>query len=98
MSKSHTKNCKKYFYVYNRACEKPKHRHLTLESAIKEATRLSLEQKRNFYVLAPVEKVYYDQETGEAYGVLSKLYENDYDRIYEVMQDWINKKDKENVN
>lgn len=89
MSKGHSKNCKRYFYVYNRACDKPKHRHKTFESAIKEATRLSLEQHRNFYILAPIEKVYYDPEKGEAYPVLMKLYNNDYDQVYQLMEDTI---------
>lgn len=91
MSKRNTPNMKRYYYVYSRACEKPKHRHKTLESAIKEATRLSMEQHRNFYVLAPVEKVYYDHEKDKSYAVLMKLYDNDYNRVYDAMKEAINK-------
>lgn len=45
---------KSFYYVYNRAQDKPLHRHKDKDSAIKEAIRLSKQEKKNFYVLAPV--------------------------------------------
>lgn len=46
-----------YFYVYNRACQKPTHRHSNLKSAMAEAERLSELLGKNFYVLKPVCKI-----------------------------------------
>lgn len=50
------KECKMkhFYYVYNRAQQKPLHRHKTLESATKEAIRLTKLINKNFYVLEPV--------------------------------------------
>lgn len=50
------KECKMkhFYYVYNRAQQKPLHRHKTLESATKEAIRLTKLTNKNFYVLEPV--------------------------------------------
>lgn len=45
---------KHFYYVYNRAQQKPLHRHKTLESATKEAIRLTKLTNKNFYVLEPV--------------------------------------------
>lgn len=56
---------KKYFYVYNRSCNKPTRRHEDKDSAIKEAIRLSKLMKKNFYVLEPSAHVIYDHDTSE---------------------------------
>lgn len=45
---------KKFYYVYNRAQNKPLYRHKDKDSAIKEAIRLTKQEKKNFYVLQPV--------------------------------------------
>ena len=45
---------KNFYYVYNRAQDKPLYRHKDKDSAIKEAIRLTKQEKKNFYVLQPV--------------------------------------------
>lgn len=45
---------KNFYYVYNRAQNKPLYRHKDKDSAIKEAIRLTKLLKKNFYVLQPV--------------------------------------------
>lgn len=52
-----SKNTNNYFYVYNRSQNGPKHRHLSLQEALKEAARLSEKENKNFYVLQPIAKV-----------------------------------------
>lgn len=51
---------KQYYYVYNRAQEKPLKRHNSKDEAIKEARRLCIQEKKNFYVLEPSAHLIYD--------------------------------------
>lgn len=50
---------KQFWYVHNRKQGNPTRRHYTYESALKEAKRLSLKHRKNFYVLSSVEKISY---------------------------------------
>jgi hypothetical protein len=40
-----------FYYVHNRGCGNPVHRHTTFQSAVEEATRLAKLTGKNFYVL-----------------------------------------------
>ena len=73
------KECKMkhFYYVDNRAQQKPLHRHKTLESATKEAIRLTKLTNKNFYVLEPVLHVMSNRK-GDVYKIdcpNSALYE-----------------------
>lgn len=59
---------KHFYYVYNRAQQKPLHRHKTLESATKEAIRLTKLTNKNFYVLEPVLHVMSNRK-GDVYKI-----------------------------
>lgn len=51
-----------FWYVYNRAQNKPLKRHKTEKEAVEEAVRLSTLYHKNFYVLQPSCHVIYDHD------------------------------------
>ena len=55
---------KHFYYVYNRGCEKPLHRHQLYEEAVAEALRLAEQEKKSYYIIESVGKVVYDHDTG----------------------------------